>query len=159
MSPDRGQRQSSRSAAEPAPIKIGPSSADSYEVVYFRRPSNGQMPGREFINALPTSLRARVRTVLAAVAAAPPMKFSGGGYWEAMHDEMTGWYELRCRHRNTHYRVFCRLDSDAIGRDKPLLVIFDGRSKPLRTAFSDSEYAEVRELGEEYFAVNPRPLG
>jgi hypothetical protein len=32
--------------------------------------------------------------VLTAVAAAPPHRFSGGGYWEAMHGEMTGYCEV-----------------------------------------------------------------
>ena len=33
--------------------------------------------------------------VLIAVAGAPPKKFAGGGYWEAMHGDMTGW-KRRC---------------------------------------------------------------
>jgi len=33
--------------------------------------------------------------VLDAVAEAPPPAFSGGGKWEAMHDEMAGFYEVR----------------------------------------------------------------
>jgi len=33
--------------------------------------------------------------VLDAVAEAPPSTFSGGGKWEAMHDEMAGFYEIR----------------------------------------------------------------
>jgi hypothetical protein len=117
------------------------------------------MPGREYINSLPTSVRAKVRTVLVEVAAAPPKRFAGGGYWEAMHGQMTGWYEVRCDQGKMHYRVFCRLDYEAKDRGKPLLVVFDGRSKPRRTVLSESDYDEIQQLGDEYFAVNPRPIG
>ena len=100
-----------------------------------------------------------MRAVLVAVATAPPKKFSGGGYWEAMKGEMSGWFEVRAdgpkRH---HYRLFCLLDYDAKGHDKPLLVVIDGRDKPFRTVLSDDDYAAVRALGEEYKARNPRSL-
>ena len=49
-----------------------------------------------------------------AVAAAPPPAFSGGGKWEAMHGEMSGFFEVRVdgpqRH---HYRLFCVLERTA----------------------------------------------
>jgi hypothetical protein len=100
-----------------------------------------------------------MRAVLIAVAAAPPKRFSGGGYWEAMKGEMAGWFEVRVegpgRH---HYRLFCLLEYEAAGQDKPLLVVIDGRDKPFRTILADSEYAAVRELGAEYRSRNPRSL-
>lgn len=97
--------------------------------------------------------------VLVAVAAAPPKRFSGGGYWEAMHAGMTGWFEIRVDGPNRHhYRLFCRLDYEAIGLNKPLLVVIDGRSKPFRTTLSDAEYGEVRDYGEEYYKRNPRSI-
>lgn len=91
--------------------------------------------------------------------AAPPKRFAGGGYWEAMHGDMTGWFEVRVngpgRH---HYRLFCRLDYQANGSDKPLLVVIGGRDKPFRTTLSDADYAEVRALGVEYLSRNPRSV-
>ena len=73
---------------------------------------------------------------------------------------MSGWFEVRVdgpqRH---HYRLFCRLDYDATGYDKPLLVVVAGLDKPFRTTLSDADYARVRALGEEYLARNPRTLG
>ena len=100
-----------------------------------------------------------MRAVLTAVAAAPPKSFSGGGYWEAMHDVMAGWFEIRVDGpKRNHYRLFCRLDYEAQGLDKPLLVVIDGRSKPFRTTLSDDDYAAIRELGDEYFARNPRTI-
>lgn len=93
------------------------------------------------------------------VAAAPPKRFSGGGYWEAMKGSMAGWYEVRVdgpkRH---HYRLFCRLDYEAEKRDKPVLVVITGLDKAFRTILSERDYASVRELGAEYLARNPRSL-
>jgi hypothetical protein len=57
-----------------------------------------------------------------------------------------------------HYRLCCLLDYDAIGAGRPLLVVVTGLAKPLRTTISAREYAQVRELGDEYLARNPRSL-
>jgi hypothetical protein len=99
-----------------------------------------------------------MNTVLIQVAAAPPKRFAGGGYWEAMHGTMTGWFEVRKTGRH-HYRLFCRLDYEAAGQDKPLLVVIDGRDKPSGTTISPAEYDAIRALGDEYFSRNPRSLG
>lgn len=104
--------------------------------------------------------------IVTAVAAAPPHRFAGGGYWEAMHRDMTGWFEIRAdgpkpsggRGRH-HYRLYCRLDYDAKGVEKPLLVIITGLAKPFRTKLTSADYAMVRRLGDEYLARNPRSLG
>jgi hypothetical protein len=51
--------------------------------------------------------------VLHAVRDAPPPAFSGGGKWEAMHDEMAGFYEVRVDGpQRRHYRLFCLLEQD-----------------------------------------------
>jgi hypothetical protein len=101
-----------------------------------------------------------MRAVLVAVAAAPPKRFSGGGHWEAMKGVMSGWHEVRVdgpsRH---HYRLFCLLDYTAPNRDKPLLVIIDGRDKPFRTRLGEADYARIRRLGDEYLGRTPRSLG
>jgi hypothetical protein len=100
-----------------------------------------------------------MRAVLVQVATAPPKRFAGGGYWEAMKGEMTGWFEVRVDGpRRHHYRLFCRLDYEAYGRSKPLLVVVCGSSKPFRTQLSDADYRHVRELGREYLSRNPRSL-
>lgn len=108
---------------------------------------------------MPDRLRAKFRAVLIAVAAAPPKRFAGGRYWEAMKGDMTGWHEVRVdgpgRH---HYRLFCLLDYDAKGRDKPLLVVVTGMDKPFRTTFSSADYAAVKALGDEYRKRNPRSV-
>lgn len=160
---DKSQHGRKSKATRMARVRTGPSPNDAHEIVYFRRhasddPSQTE-PGRAALNSYPTSVRAKIRTVLVAVAAAPPKRFAGGGYWEAMKGEMSGWFEIRAdgpgRH---HYRLFCLLDYAAQGREKPLLVVVDGRDKPFRTTLSASDYASVRRMGEEYLARNPRSL-
>jgi len=146
-------------------VRTGPSSDDAHDVVYFKRhradDSSETVPGQGFLQKCPTKVRATMRAVLVAVAAAPPKRFSGGGYWEAMKGEMTGWFEVRVdgpkRH---HYRLFCRLDYEAKNRDrsKPLLVVIAGLDKPFQTELTKADYAAVRQLGDEYLARNPRSI-
>jgi hypothetical protein len=142
---------------------------DPHEVVYFRRHRDDDpaqsIPGREYLDNCPPGVRAKFRAVLVAVATAPPYRFAGGGYWEAMHGEMAGWFEVRAdgpkpsggkgRH---HYRLFCLLDYEARDAGKPLLVVITGLSKPFRTIVQPGDYRRVRALGEEYLARNPRSL-
>ena len=97
MSPERRSKARAKSpAASIPPIRTGPSSDNARDVVFFcRHPSDDhaqRMPGREFLNACPIKVRATMRVVLAEVAAAPPKRFAGGGYWEAMKAEMTRWF-------------------------------------------------------------------
>ncbi|MFD5175841.1 hypothetical protein ACFWM1_08505 [Nocardia sp. NPDC058379] len=131
---------------------------DPHEIVYFRS-ACGRLPGRDYIEALPVKARAKAKAVLIAVAAAPPKRFAGGGYWEAMRGDMTGWFEIRCDSRPQHFRIFCRLDYAAVGCDKPLLVVIGGLTKSYGTTFSAADYQKIRDLGEEYLASNPRSVG
>jgi hypothetical protein len=161
MSPDPRSRPKPKRKPTASPMRTRPSSDDAHEIVYFERHRADDpatvAPGRDFLNACPAKVRATMRAVLAAVAAAPPKRFAGGGYWEAMHGDMTGWFEVRVDGPDrTHYRLYCLLDFDAQGSSKPLLVVIDGRGKPFRTTLSANEYAEVRELGTEYRSRNPR---
>jgi hypothetical protein len=102
-----------------------------------------------------------MKAVLMAVAAAPPPAFSGGGKWEAMHGDMTGFFEVRIdgpkRH---HYRLFCVLERDGakIGLGGPSVVIIDGREKQFQTMLSRSDYERVRMLGNEYRRRIPRSV-
>jgi hypothetical protein len=154
----------------PAPVvRVRPRREDPHEVAYFRRHFDDDpaetIPGRDFLRSCPASVRAKFAAVLVAVASAPPHRFAGGGYWEAMHGDMAGWFEVRVdgpkpgggkgRH---HYRLYCLLDLAAKGTDKPLLVVVAGMEKPFRTTLSNADYAVIRELGEEYRARNPRSV-
>ena len=166
MSPDPRDRRKRKKPQPKAPVvRTRPSPDDPHEIVYFKRLRDDDKdraePGRLALNSYPPKVRATMCAALIAVAVAspPPKRFAGGGYWETMKGAMTGWFELRVdgpgRH---HYRLFCLLDYDAEGLDKPLLVVIDGRDKPFRTTLSDADYAEVRSLGVEYRKRNPRSL-
>lgn len=99
--------------------------------------------------------------VLKAVAEAPPPAFSGGGYWEAMHDEMAGYYEIRVDGRDRrHYRLFCLLEreGESLGLGGPSIVIISGKDKAFRTTLSKRDYEQVRALGEEYRSRTPRSV-
>jgi hypothetical protein len=130
--------------------------------VFFKRHSEDdpqqRAPGYEFLSACPVKVEATMYAVLKAVADAPPKRYAGGGYWEAMHGTMTGWFEVRVdgSKPRIHYRLFCRLDYAAERARRPLLVVITGMSKPRGTTFSDGDYAQVRDLGNEYLARNPR---
>lgn len=164
MSPDRRGRRKAPTPRSKAPaVRTGPSSDDAHAIVFFQRHEDDdpdqRAPGREALDSYPAGVRAKMRAALVAVASAPPKRFAGGGYWEAMKGDMSGWFEVRMdgpgRH---HYRLFCLLDYEAKDEDKPLLVVVDGRDKPFRTTLSDADYAAVRRLGVEYRKRNPRSV-
>ena len=147
----------------PVEIKTRPSPNDAHDVVYFRRHRQDDpaetIPGRTAMEGWPVKVRPLAMAVLAQVAAAPPTRFSGGGYWEAMKKEMTGWFEVRVNGPNRHhYRLYCLLDYEANGRAKPLLVVVDGRDKKFRTELPAREYTKIKALGREYVSRNPRSI-
>jgi hypothetical protein len=168
MSPDprsRNRRPKRRTLPQEAkaPVPTRPSSDDAHDVAYFRRHEDDDpeqhIPGREALLSWPATVRAKIAPTLIAVASAPPKRFAGGGRWEAMHGEMAGYFEVRVDGpRRHHYRLFCLLDYEAADREKPLLVVLDGRDKPFRTTLDSSDYEAVRALGNEYRKRNPRSL-
>ena len=78
-----------------------------------------------------------------------------------MHDEMSGFYEVRVdgpqRH---HYRLFCLLERDgaSLGLAGPSIVILAGKDKPFLTQLSSRDYAQIRALGDEYRKRRPRSV-
>lgn len=127
-----------------------------FDIAIVRAP-DGTVPMEVYLESIPPQVAARIITTAEAVADAPPYRFAGGGRWEVMHGEMTGWYEIRVRFGSMHYRVFCLLDQHAKDRG-PLLVMVDGRTKANATLLPDREYTQVRELGEFYLKTQPRPI-
>jgi hypothetical protein len=145
----------------------------SWGIEFFQRhPSEdpaGAIPGLVFLNSCPLKVRAKFDATLTAVADAPPPAFSGGGYWEAMHDEMAGFYEIRIDGPKRpsdkggaprHYRLFCVLERDGakVGLAGPSLVVIAGLDKAYRTVLSASDYTGVRALGDEYRSRTPRSV-
>jgi hypothetical protein len=136
--------------AQETPVRL--SSDAPHAVEFFRRHPDDDptesAPGYEFIESCPNRVGDKILAVLKAVL------------WEAMHDDMTGWYEVRADggKPRQHHRVFCRLDTQAAGVDRPILAVIAGMSKDIGTEFSDADYAKMRDLGDEYFSRNPRSL-
>ena len=117
------------------------------------------VPGRDFLEGC--AVAARMAAVLKAVAEAPPNAFAGGGYWEAMHGTMAGYYEVRVDGRDRHhYRLFCVLEREGarLGLGGPSLVVLTGMDKPFRSTFTERDYARVRQLGDEYQSRDPRSV-
>jgi hypothetical protein len=143
-------------------LKGSESATDAeHEVAFFAGSlhTSKHLPPRDFLKTCPVSVRAKFYARVEAVAKAPPKRFSGGGYWEAMREDMAGWFDLRVDGPNrAHYRFFCRIDTDAKGFEKPLLVIIVAMVKPFRTTFSQQDYSSMRSIGDEYFSENPRRL-
>jgi hypothetical protein len=104
--------------------------------------------------------------VLDAVAGAPPPKFSGGGYWEAMHGKMTGYFEVRKQGpKREQFRLFCILENpndnaelEKTGLPRPAIAVITGMRKAWRTTFSGADYEHVRKLGESYRNTFPRRI-
>ena len=82
-----------------------------WDIVYFQT-LDGSVPALEFLDGCPGKIDAEFAAVLDAVALAPPPRFSGGGKWEAMHEAMGGWYEIRITGPGREqFRLFCLLEN------------------------------------------------
>ena len=83
-------------------------------------------------------------------ASAPPPSFSGGGKWEAMHEDMAGFCEVRVQGGGPNHRLFCLLDRNADDLGGPAVICLDGLSKPVRSAASPRDYRRVRQYAAEF---------
>lgn len=126
---------------------------DPWLVRYFVRPKDRDRdraaPGADFLARCPTKVRARLEAIVASVAEAPPLRFVGGGMWEAMHGTMAGFHEARIRYKGTLYRLFCILDRGG-ATERGVLVIVDGAEKPIGTAMPPGVYDRACGYRTEY---------
>lgn len=136
----------------------------TWGAVYYET-KRGKVPAEEFLERCPAKVDARFAAVLDAVRTAPPPQFSGGGYWEAMHGDMGGYYEIRLTGPNRRqYRLFCILDNGNSselrerGFDRPQIAVITGMVKSSGTTFSARDYGAVRKLGAEYLSQIPRRI-
>lgn len=136
----------------------------AWDIVYYA-PDDESTPAIAFLDACPVRVKATMLAVLAAVAASPPPRFSGGGKWEAMHGDMGGYYEVRVTGPGREqFRLFCILENaePAIlaqrGLPGPALAVITGLRKPWRTAFTEADYRHVREMGTAYLTSYPRHI-
>jgi len=136
----------------------------AWGVVYYMT-NAGKVPAEEFLDSCPAKVDARFAAVLDAVRHAPPPRFSGGGYWEAMHGDMGGYYEIRLTGPGRRqYRLFCVLDNGSPeelrkrGFAQPQIAVITGMVKESGTRFTNRDYARVRKLGSEYLGQLPRRI-
>ncbi len=136
-----------------------------WNIVYYAEP-DGAAPALQFLDGCPTKVEALMIAVLDAVAAAPPPQFSGGGRWEAMHGDMSGYHEVRATGPGREqFRLFCILengtDQELAERNysKPTIAVIAGMRKPHRTVFNGGEYETgVRRFGDRHLAMIPRRI-
>ncbi len=107
-------------------------------------------PTIEFLETLPDKIAAEIQAVLEAVAAAPPPSFSGGGKWEAMHDDMAGIYEVRVQGGGANHRLFCLLERNGDDLGGPAVICLGGLSKPVRSAASPRDYSRIKQYADEF---------
>lgn len=130
-----------------------------FRVVFFAPESEKVPPGIDYLDSCSAAIRGRFLALLVEIANAPPFRFRGGGLWEAMHGDMTGWFEVRVNfNRASHHRLFCVLDHQAKNYEERLLVVITGRTKKHSTTLKGSEYRKIKKLGDEYFSQNPRSI-
>ena len=106
-------------------------------------------PAKRFLDDLDDAPAAEILAVLKAVRDGPPPAFRGGGKWEAMHDDMAGFYEVRVRHGQWLHRLFCILDRST---DEPTLLAVSGGTKPNRRPMPQAVYDEAKRLRDVFEA-------
>ena len=131
------------------------SGSDEWHIHFFQRADDtanrpGAVPSQDFLDSLDIKTRARFEAVLNAVAAAPPPSFSGGGYWHAMHGQMSGLYEVRIQADRQNHRLLCLLDRRGDGLGGPSIVCLGGFSKRLRCGAHPREYRRIRSYRDEF---------
>ena len=121
---------------------------------FFRRAkaddASEAVPARDFFETVPDKVAAEFNAILDAVAEAPPPAFSGGGKWEAMHDEMAGFYEVRVQGGGSNHRLFCLLERDAKDLGGSSIVCLGGLTKPPRQPADPKDYRRIRKYREEF---------
>lgn len=129
-------------------------STDPWLIHFFQRhtadDSQREVPVETFLDTLPDKVVAEILAVLDAVAEAPPPAFRGGGKWEAMHDELAGFYEVRVQGAGRNHRLFCVLERDASDLGGSSIVLIDGLSKPKRSAAHPRDYRRALKMRAEF---------
>lgn len=127
---------------------------EPWRIQFFQRHAEDDpgraVPALEFLEGLPTKVAAEIHAVIDAVASAPPPSFSGGGKWQAMHDNMAGFYEVRVSGGGQNHRLFCLLERDAPDLGGSSIVCISGLSKPLRSPAKPRDYTRARRLRGEF---------
>jgi hypothetical protein len=136
-----------------------------YETARGRRPAWDFLVGKE----MPRGVRAELLVTVRAVLQVGPSRFpTSTPRWRLMHKaagkrevDLSGICEVRDKHSNKLYRLFCLIDRDAPARGLalPSLVLLDGVVKPIRTEVPQSEYRRIDRYRKDYWAKSRVALG
>ena len=129
--------------------------AEPWLIHFFQRhvadDESQSVPAIDFLGQLPQKVQAELLAVLDAVAEAPPPAFSGGGgKWEAMHGEMSGFFEIRAQGGGMNHRLFCLLERNAADLGGSSIVVVSGLSKPKRSAVDPKDYRRALLMRSEF---------
>ena len=139
-------------------------------IATYYRDANGAAPARVAMRQgdFPEKVRLALEARVSAIRDEPPPSFPAGSpMWSLMSKDrargkvdMSGVYEVRDKHGDTLYRLFCVLDSEASahGLEAPALVMLSLGTKAVRTVMPQSVYKRVRAEADRYFATSPRPV-
>lgn len=164
MAPRRARRGTRR-----ASVRSRRSTQTRWIAVYYKD-EDGKAPAREALRAesFPRNVRLALEARAKAIRDAPPPSFPAASQmWSVMtrdrekgRVDMSGIYEIRDKHGDTLYRLFCVLDSDvdSSGLGAPALVMLSLATKQVRTAMPESIYRKVRRQADRYFESLPRPV-
>jgi hypothetical protein len=131
----------------------------------------GQRPALDFLAGedMPLDVRIELLTTVRAVQQVGPPRFpTSTQRWRLMHKpaskkdvDLSGICEVRDKHSNKLYRLFCLIDRDAPahGLELPSLVLLGGVIKPARTEVPQSEYRRIDRYRTDYRATHRVALG
>lgn len=119
--------------------------ASRLDVEFVQSENYRHLDPLSMLRAMPPGERAKFYAIVTAVRSSPLGTFSGGGYWEAMHGEMSGLFEIRFRGKRPWLnRFFCTVIKD-LGK----ITILAGVRKKDGEAIRLKTYAEIRLLSDE----------
>ncbi len=129
-------------------------SKDPWRIQFFQRAEGDdpkrRVPAIEFLDSIPPKVCRRDPCCPRRCGGSAAALFSGGGKWEAMHDDMAGYFEVRVQGGGMNHRLFCILERDAEDLGGSSIVCIDGLSKPPRTAAHPRDYRRVKRYGAEF---------
>jgi hypothetical protein len=137
----------------------------------FYETARGRLPAWDFLvdEEMPSGVRAELLVTIRAVLQVGPLRFpTSTPRWRIMRKaaskkevDLSGICEVRDKHSNKLYRLFCLIDRDAPahGLALPSLVLLDGVVKPVRTEVQQSDYRRINRYRNDYRAKNRVALG
>lgn len=131
-----------------------------WRIAFYFRPGMGRPPAIEFLESCPKAVGDQLLATTRSVSERPPPSFPAGLAWRPMRGKMDGIYEVRDRHGDRLYRLFCLLDGDAQRHHAtaPLLVLLSGGEKAVGTAMDDDVYEDACRYRDDYLRSSPRAI-